>query len=117
LFVDLIWRNLPYIAVERETLFRVSLTVDRSAHSFRFGINLNRTDISDHNYGNLLTGFVTEFTVADFFAGGGEDSLAQISLGATQRRLIGQLLWESVPLILLGAASGLVLARILSREP
>jgi len=25
LFVDLIWRNLLYIPVERETLFRVSL--------------------------------------------------------------------------------------------
>jgi len=31
------------------------LSVDRGGHSFRFGINFNRTDISDHNYGNLLT--------------------------------------------------------------
>src|ERR1700687_1523195 len=28
LFVDLIWRNLLYIPVERETLFRVSLALD-----------------------------------------------------------------------------------------
>jgi hypothetical protein len=26
LFVDLIWRNLLYLPVERETLFRLSLT-------------------------------------------------------------------------------------------
>jgi len=29
LFVDLIWRNLLYILVERETLFRLSLGVGR----------------------------------------------------------------------------------------
>ena len=40
----------------------------------------------------------------------------RLSLGATQGRLIWQLLWESFPLILLGAASGLVLAGALSRS-
>lgn len=58
------------------------LNVNFGGHSFRFGINFNRTDISDHNYGSLLTGFVTEFTVADFFAAGSRpredgNSLAQ----------------------------------------
>jgi predicted permease len=37
----------------------------------------------------------------------------RLSLGATRSRLIRQLLWESFPLILLGAASGLALARTL----
>ena len=31
----------------------------------------------------------------------------RLSLGATKGRLIRQLLWESIPLVLLGAASGL----------
>jgi len=44
-----------------------------------------------------------------------QELAVRLSLGATQRRLIGQLLWESVPLILLGAASGLVLARVLGK--
>jgi len=39
----------------------------------------------------------------------------RLSLGATRRRLIAQLLSESVPLVLLGAVSGLVLARVLSK--
>jgi len=39
----------------------------------------------------------------------------RLSLGATQGRLICQLLWESFPLILLGAASGLLLAGALSK--
>src|SRR5882757_1592969 len=39
----------------------------------------------------------------------------RLSLGATQGRLICQLLWESFPLILLGAASGLLLAGVLSK--
>ncbi len=38
----------------------------------------------------------------------------RLSLGATRGRLIRQLLWESFPLILLGVASGLVLARSLA---
>jgi putative ABC transport system permease protein len=38
----------------------------------------------------------------------------RLSLGATRGRLIRQLLWESFPLILLGVASGLVLARVLA---
>jgi hypothetical protein len=56
------------------------LSVNSGQHSLRFGINFNRTDISDHNYGYLLTGFALPFTVADFFAGGdgpNGDSLAQ----------------------------------------
>ncbi|MEA2263875.1 MAG: putative transport system permease protein, partial [Acidobacteriaceae bacterium] len=39
----------------------------------------------------------------------------RLSLGATQGRLICQLLWESFPLLLLGAASGLLLAGALSK--
>lgn len=56
------------------------VTSSRGNHSFAFGVNFNRTDISDHNYGNLLAGSVTVFTVADFFAGGvgpAGDSLMQ----------------------------------------
>jgi predicted permease len=37
----------------------------------------------------------------------------RLSLGATRGRLIRQLLWESFPLILIGAAAGLLLARSL----
>jgi len=44
-----------------------------------------------------------------------QELAVRLSLGATQRRLIRQLLCESVPLILLGAASGLVLARVLGK--
>ena len=44
-----------------------------------------------------------------------QELAVRLSLGATRRRLIGQLLWESVPLILLGAVSGLVLARVLGK--
>ena len=40
----------------------------------------------------------------------------RLSLGATQGRLIWQLLWESLPLVLLGAASGLVLAGVLGKS-
>jgi putative ABC transport system permease protein len=40
----------------------------------------------------------------------------RLSLGATQGRLIWQLLWESFPLILLGAASGLALAGALGKS-
>ena len=39
----------------------------------------------------------------------------RLSMGATQSRLVWQLLWESVPLVLLGAASGLLLARVLGK--
>ena len=46
-------------------------------HNLKFGINFNRTDISDHNYGSGLTGLVIPSTLADFFAGGGSDSLNQ----------------------------------------
>ena len=34
MFVDLIWRNLLYIPVERETLFRLSLKVEKSCYIF-----------------------------------------------------------------------------------
>lgn len=40
----------------------------------------------------------------------------RLSLGATRSRLIRQLLWEGFPLILLGTASGLALARILGNS-
>jgi putative ABC transport system permease protein len=40
----------------------------------------------------------------------------RLSLGATQRRLICQLLWESFPLLALGAASGLLLAGALGKS-
>jgi hypothetical protein len=54
------------------------LTFGRGNHSFAFGMNFNRTDLSDHNYGTLFAGFATVFTVADFFAGGKTgDSLMQ----------------------------------------
>ena len=54
------------------------LTFSRGNHNFAFGLNFNRTDLSDHNYGILLAGFVTVFTVADFFGGGRTgDSLMQ----------------------------------------
>jgi predicted permease len=42
-----------------------------------------------------------------------QELAVRLSLGATQRRLIWQLWWESFPLILLGGASGLVLAEAL----
>lgn len=40
----------------------------------------------------------------------------RLSLGATQGRLIRQLLWESFLLVLLGALSGLMLARVLGKS-
>ena len=40
----------------------------------------------------------------------------RLSLGATRGRLICQLLWESFPLLLLGAASGLLLAVVLGKS-
>jgi putative ABC transport system permease protein len=40
----------------------------------------------------------------------------RLSLGATQGRLIWQLLWESLLLVLIGAASGLMLARVLGKS-
>jgi putative ABC transport system permease protein len=40
----------------------------------------------------------------------------RLSLGATRGRLISQLLWESLPLLLLGAASGLLLAGALGKS-
>jgi hypothetical protein len=52
-------------------------TFSTGNHNLKFGVNFNRTDISDHNYGSLLTGLVMPFTLADFFAGGGSDSLMQ----------------------------------------
>jgi putative ABC transport system permease protein len=39
----------------------------------------------------------------------------RLSLGATKARLIWQLLWESLLLVLLGALSGLLLARVLGK--
>jgi ABC-type antimicrobial peptide transport system permease subunit len=39
----------------------------------------------------------------------------RLSLGATQGRLVWQLLWESFLLVLLDTVSGLVLARILGK--
>lgn len=56
------------------------LTFSKSNHTFAFGLSFNRTDLSDHNYGILLAGSATVFTVADFFAGGdgpAGDSLMQ----------------------------------------
>jgi predicted permease len=44
-----------------------------------------------------------------------QELAVRLSLGATRGRLIWQLLWESVPLVLFGAATGLMLARALSR--
>ena len=44
-----------------------------------------------------------------------QEFAVRLSLGATRVRLIWQLLWESVPLVLFGAAAGLVLARVLGR--
>ena len=40
----------------------------------------------------------------------------RLSLGATQGRLIWQLLWESLLLVLLGVVSGLMLARVLGKS-
>jgi len=76
-FTQLGGQNAGQPGGENFTSYQVldDLSVDRGTHSFRFGINFNRTDISDHNYAS--TGLVTEFTVGDFFAGGGADSLAQ----------------------------------------
>jgi hypothetical protein len=45
------------------------LSVNSDKHSLRFGVNFNRTDISDHNYGYLLAGFEQPYTVGDLFAG------------------------------------------------
>jgi len=44
-----------------------------------------------------------------------QELAVRLSLGATRGRLIWQLLWESVPLIVVGAASGLALARVLGK--
>src|SRR5215469_680059 len=44
-----------------------------------------------------------------------QELAVRLSLGATRGRLISQLLWETAPLVLFGAATGLVLARILGR--
>jgi len=44
-----------------------------------------------------------------------QELAVRLSLGATRARLISQLLWETAPLVLFGAATGLVLARILGR--
>jgi carboxypeptidase family protein/TonB-dependent receptor-like protein len=55
-------------------------TFNTGNHNLEFGMNFNRTDISDHNYASLLTGLLTPFTLADFFAGGNGptgDSLMQ----------------------------------------
>jgi hypothetical protein len=43
LFVDLIWRNLLYIPVERETLFRVSLDVTIRMRNTAFKRSLRKT--------------------------------------------------------------------------
>ena len=52
-----------------------------TARRFRRGRRsrtVNRTYVSDYNYGNLLAGSATVFTIADFFAGGlTGDSLMQ----------------------------------------
>ena len=44
------------------------------------------------------------------------DFAVRLSLGATRGRLIVQLLWEGVPLILLGAVAGLALAGVLGKS-
>lgn len=62
-------------------------TFSRGTHNLKFGMNFNRTDISDHNDPGV-TGAATVFTVADFFAGGNGpsgDSLGQ-SFAKTQVR-------------------------------
>lgn len=67
-------------AGENFTSYQVldDFTFDSGNHNLAFGINFNRTDISDHNYGFLLTGSVIAFTLDDFFAGGSTgDSLMQ----------------------------------------
>jgi len=45
-----------------------------------------------------------------------QELAVRLSLGATRRRLIWQLLWESFPLILVGGASGLLLAGALGNS-
>jgi len=44
-----------------------------------------------------------------------QELAVRLSLGATRARLIWQLLWETAPLVLFGAATGLVLARVLGK--
>jgi len=44
-------------------------TLSAGNHALKFGLNFNRVDLSNHEYG-LLSGLITPFTVADFFAGG-----------------------------------------------
>lgn len=44
-----------------------------------------------------------------------QELAVRLSLGATQRRLVCQLLWESAPLVVFGTGAGLVLARALSK--
>jgi hypothetical protein len=39
-------------------------------HNLKFGLNFRRYDVSNHDYGSLVSGEVIPFTVADFFAGG-----------------------------------------------
>jgi CRP/FNR family cyclic AMP-dependent transcriptional regulator len=46
LFVNLIWRNLLYIPVERETLFRLSLSANISQETLTEMIGTTRSRVS-----------------------------------------------------------------------
>lgn len=47
----------------------------KGKHSFRFGANFRRYDVTDSDYGTFTSGLVVPFTLADFMNGGGSGDI------------------------------------------